>query len=428
MKLADYSKVQALGQDNIFLLDGPDGTKTILASDLAKAIIGLLNSEEFISGLNMADLEQLTSVLDTNTLLVGTAAGNQTVSASALAKALVKMLTSSELVASLNLSELTKTTTLADGDYMMAGLSAGNRAMTAKDMSKALLALLTSQEFISGLKMGELTQTTALSASDNILVGTTAGNRYMKASDAMFAMLEAFAAPELHRMIFRGKNLGTALTAAQKTAIQNGTFKDLWLGDYWVINNINWRIVDMDYWWNCGDTYAFTTHHLVIMPDSNLGANKQMNATNTTEGGYVGSLMYTTNMADAKALCTGTFGTNILTHRDIFCNAVTNGRPTSWAWLDSSIELPTEVMIYGCPHYAVMNDGTNVPMKYVTGKSQLALFAVAHKFIATRQNYWLQDVVSSAHFAFVCGNGTPNYYNASYSYIGVRPVFPVGVS
>lgn len=427
MKIADYSKVQALNQQNIFLLDGPDGTKTILASDLAKALIGLLSSEDFISGVDMADLEQATSVLNTNSLLMGTAAGNQAVTASVLAKALVKMLTSSEMVADLKLSELSKTTTLDAGDYVMAGLTAGNRAMTAKDLSKALLALLTSQEFISGLKMGELTQATDLTASDNILIGTTAGNKYMKASEAMFAMLDAFASPELHRMIFRGKNLGTTLTAEQKANIQNGTFKGLWLGDYWVINGVNWRIVDMDYWWNCGDT-AFTNHHLVIMPDANLGANKQMNTTNTTEGGYVGSLMYTTNMADAKTMCTGAFGANILTHRDIFCNAVTNGRPTGYAWLDASIELPTEVMMYGCPHYAVTNDGTNIPMKYAISKSQLALFAVAPKFITTRQNYWLQDVVSSAYFACVNNYGNAVCGYASNTSIGVRPVFPVGVS
>lgn len=233
---------------------------------------------------------------------------------------------------------------------------------------------------------------------------------------------------EMHRMIFRGKNLGTSLTAAQKTAIQNGTFTDLWLGDYWVIGGVNWRIVDFDYWWNCGDTAAFTKHHLVIMPDTNLGDNKQMNTTNTTEGGYVGSLMHTSNMNDAKAKCTAAFGSNILSHRDIFCNAVTNGRPTGYAWLDSTIELPTEVMIHGCPHYAVMNDGTSIPMKYVISKSQLALFAVAPKFIATSQNYWLQDVVSAADFAGVSSIGVTTHNGASNSYIGVRLVFPVGVS
>lgn len=427
MKIADYSKVQALKKDNVFLLDGPDGTKTILAPDMMKALIGLLSSEEFISGLDMAELEQATSVLNTNALLVGTSAGNQAVNAGVLAKALVKMLTSSELVDGLKLSELSKTTTLAAGDYVMAGLTAGNRAMTAKDLSKALLALLTSQEFISGLKMGDLSRITALTTSDNILVGTADGNKYMKASDAMFAMLESFGAPELHRMIFRGKNLGTSLTAEQKANIQNGTFKDLWLGDYWVINSVNWRIVDMDYWWNCGDT-AFTKHHLVIMPDTNLGANKQMNTTKTTEGGYVGSLMYTSNMNDAKTMCTGAFGANILTHREYLVNAVANGKPSAGAWMDSSIELPNECMIYGHPHFTPACDGTTVPTLYTIDKTQLALFAANPKFIVTRQNYWLRDVVSSANFAFVGSYGDAAYYYASYTGIGVRPVFPVGVS
>lgn len=59
------------------------------------------------------------------------------------------------------------------------------------------------------------------------------------------------------------------------------------MGDYWVINGINWRIVDFNYWYNCGDT-AFIKHHLVIMPDTVL-YEARMNPTNITTGGYVGS-------------------------------------------------------------------------------------------------------------------------------------------
>ena len=35
MKITDYEKVQALAASNIFLLDGPNGTKTIAADALA---------------------------------------------------------------------------------------------------------------------------------------------------------------------------------------------------------------------------------------------------------------------------------------------------------------------------------------------------------------------------------------------------------
>jgi len=278
-------------------------------------------------------------------------------------------------------------------------------------------------EFSEEGEGGEGGATTAAEVSYD---GTESGLAAETVQGALDFLSVVIRAPEMHRMIFRGKNLGSVLTDEQKSAIQNGTFEDLFLGDYWSINGVNWRIVDMDYWWNCGDT-AFTKHHLVIMPDVNLGENKQMNATNTTEGGYVGSDMYTTNMADAKAMCTAAFGSNILTHRDSFCNAVTNGRPTGHAWLDSSIELPTEVMVYGCSHYAVMNDGTNIPAKYTTSTSQLALFAVAPKFIATRQSCWLQDVVSAIYFGVSNVSGDPAYAPAAYTGVGVRPVFPVGV-
>lgn len=47
MKITDYEKVQELAASNIFLLDGPNGTKTIAADALAKALIGLLSSKRF---------------------------------------------------------------------------------------------------------------------------------------------------------------------------------------------------------------------------------------------------------------------------------------------------------------------------------------------------------------------------------------------
>ena len=56
MKITDYEKVQALAASNIFLLDGPNGTKTIAADALAKALIGLLSSKDFIGGVNLSEL------------------------------------------------------------------------------------------------------------------------------------------------------------------------------------------------------------------------------------------------------------------------------------------------------------------------------------------------------------------------------------
>ncbi|MFA6729219.1 MAG: hypothetical protein WCS17_13545, partial [Prevotella sp.] len=202
-------------------------------------------------------------------------------------------------------------------------------------------------------------------------------------------------------------------------------FKDLFLGDYWVIGGVTWRIVDIDYWYNCGDT-AFTNHHLVIMPDVAL-YNAQMNATNVTTGGYVGSLMYTTNLETAKTTIDAAFGSaNILSHRELLVNAVTDGYPSAGAWFDSDVELPNEIMMYGSYIHTPSGNGTIIPYIYTINKQQLALFQVCPRFIVNRSyNQWLRDVVSAAFFAFVGGSGNA-YFNGASNSLGVRPVFPVG--
>jgi len=92
-----------------------------------------------------------------------------------------------------------------------------------------------------------------------------------------------------HNSIYRGKNLGDEVTAVQYVAIAAGTFDDMYIGDYWTINGVNWRIAHFDYWLNCGDTNT-TTHHVVVVPDTILYSAK-MNETNTTAGGYLHSKM-----------------------------------------------------------------------------------------------------------------------------------------
>lgn len=287
--------------------------------------------------------------------------------------------------------------------------------------------------------MGKITEygkVTSLLAADVFLKDGANGTKIMEAqalmagllglmsSDDLFARLDEIAAPELHRAIFRGKNLGTSITAAQKARIQDGTFKGLWLGDYWVINGIVWRIVDFDYWYNSGDT-AFTRHHLVVMPD-NILYNAQMNESNITTGGYIGSKMYTDNLAQAKTTCQSAFGDALLTHRNIFVNAVTNGKASGYAWVDSTVDLPNEIMMYGTTYFRPANDGVTIPPDYTIDKSQLALMQAFPKFInPARQTQWLRDVVSAANFAFVGCYGDANCGGASYSF-GVRPPVAVG--
>ena len=323
----------------------------------------------------------------------------------------------------MKITDYEKVQTLDSSNMVLIDGNNGTKTILVADFIKSLIGLISSQDFISGVNLSELTQINALTADDKLLIGTAEGNKAIGADDALFAMLDAFIPKEQRRMIYRGKNLGAVVTEEQKANIKNGTFKGFFLGDYWTIGSYTWRIVDFDYWYNCGDT-AFTTPHLVIMPDKPL-YNAQMNETNITTGGYTGSLMYTENLDQAKTLAASAFGDLILTHREYLTNAVTDGHASAGAWFDSTLDLPNEIMMYGCHVYAAMNNGTVIPTNYTIGKTQLALFTVVPKLISNRATFWLRDVVSSAYFARVANGGFTSYDGASLSH-GVRPVFAIG--
>ena len=323
----------------------------------------------------------------------------------------------------MKITDYEKVQTLDSSSILLIDGNNGTKTIRASDLAKSLVKLLSSQDFISGVNLSELTQINALSADDKLLIGTAEGNKAIGADDALFAILDAFIPKEQRRMIYRGKNLGAVVTEEQKANIKNGTFKGFFLGDYWTIGSYTWRIVDFDYWYNCGNT-AFTTPHLVIMPDKPL-YNAQMNKTNITTGGYVGSKMYTENLAQAKTLAVSAFGSLILTHREYLTNAVSNGCPSAGAWFDSTLELPNEIMMYGSLVFTPAGDGTTIVNRYTIGKTQLALFTVVPKLISNRATFWLRDVISSADFAGMGSNGDAYSGNASNSY-GVRPVFAIG--
>lgn len=228
-----------------------------------------------------------------------------------------------------------------------------------------------------------------------------------------------------HNGIFRGKSLGSTVTEAQWSAISAGTFDGLYIGDYWTIGGVVWRIAAFDYYYNCGDT-AFKKHHVVIVPDTSL-YNHVMNDENVTTGAYVGSKMYTEGLEQAKATINNAFGSShVLSHRIYLSNATSNGRASAGAWTDSTIDLMCEHMVYGSGIFNPVSDGSSIPANYRVEKGQLPLFLLEPKIICNRANWWLRDVISSASFATVYYNGTANYYSASLA-TGVRPAFCIGV-
>lgn len=224
-----------------------------------------------------------------------------------------------------------------------------------------------------------------------------------------------------HNCIYRGKNLGTSVTAEQYAAISSGKFTDLYIGDYWVIKGVTYRIAAFDYYYNCGDT-NFTKHHVVIVPDTSL-YKAQMNTSNVTTGGYTGSAMYKSNLAQAKTTIKAAFGSaHVLTKRELLTNAVNGNTPSGWAWFDSDVELMNEVQVYGSVAWGAHDgNGYNV----ASGDGQFPLFMFDRTKLHNREDYWLRDVSSATYFSVVSANGHARGPNASYS-LGVRPAFCIG--
>lgn len=224
-----------------------------------------------------------------------------------------------------------------------------------------------------------------------------------------------------HNCIYRGKNLGTSVTAEQYAAISSGKFTDLYIGDYWVIKGVTYRIAAFDYYYNCGDT-NFTKHHAVIVPDTSL-YKAQMNTSNVTTGGYTGSAMYKSNLAQAKTIIKAAFGSaHVLTKRELLTNAVNGNTPSGWAWFDSDVELINEVQAYGSVAWGAHDgNGYNV----ASGDGQFPLFMFDRTKLHNREDYWLRDVASATYFSYVSAGGRAGNNSASSSY-GVRPAFCIG--
>ena len=325
------------------------------------------------------------------------------------------------------------------------------------DLSSRLSKAMGNWEARYDLDMKEITGKSAYEvAVENGYIGTKAQwLESLKATGELTSMKELVEAVLMHNSgahnaLCRGKNLGV-FSDAQSAAIRAGTFAattggvyaDIYPNDYWVFSNVPYsylnendeetsstysgtmRVADLDYYLRAGDT-DLTTHHVVVVPDANM-FTAPMNATNTTEGGYVGSKMRTVYLRRAEAIFKACFGENhVLKHREFLVNAVKDGRGSNSIWCDSTVELMDERMVYGATQFdSATPDGSVDPwgtfMMYSVSCKQLNLFRHRPDLISNRQWYWLRNVVSAACFALVLYSGHCNCNHASNAGGGVRP-------
>lgn len=301
------------------------------------------------------------------------------------------------------IKDLSSVTTPSDSDVIAVDGANGTKGITLANLATTILNKLSSKTY--GLDQGTKTLPTAVNELYKSSVRNSAAG---------------------HNSIFRGKNLGTSYTSAMSKAIQDGTFDDLYVGDYLTINGTVYRIAGFNIIKNCGDNVSIG-NNMCLVPDSAL-YNAQMHNTdsgqyesgstaNNTTGAYANSDMRTSNLAQATQKIVNDFGSShVISYRDVLPNATADGQSSGWAWYDCKVELMSEVMVYGTKVWA--NSGYEVGCI----NSQLPLFALAPEYIHRRFGYWLRGVGSATLFAFVGYAGYANYFSASVSF-GVRPLF-----
>ena len=305
----------------------------------------------------------------------------------------------------------TTTTGSGEDDLLIIRLAdgTGTKSIKVKDLRAVL---------VGDYSTLETEDKSGIIAAVNEVFGMAGNNaESIKTIDGFIEALKADGAARANALPFE-HDLGTSFTAEQSADIRSGKFDKVRVGGYWTINGRKYWAAHADYRLHCGDT-ELTTHHMLVFPDTSFYEGV-MNDTDVTTGGYNGSKMKASGLTNALATVKADFGADhILTHRIFLTNAVTNGHSSGWAWYDSQIDLMSEHMVYGS--YAWGGGSQN---GHDTGgdKSQLALFQARPDLIGNRQNWWLRDVRSAAHFCAVDDGGGAAHWNASGS-IGVRPAF-----
>lgn len=230
-----------------------------------------------------------------------------------------------------------------------------------------------------------------------------------------------------HNSIFRGKNVTEYYeNGSLYTRISSGKFEDLFVGDYIIKNNITWRIAGFDVYLHKGDI-ELTKHHAIIVPDKHLTI-AQMNNTNTSVGGYVGSEMVKSVLPNVlSTYITPIFGNHVIEYRTVLSNSINamgynrlgtnNGCANGWEWYSRKLDLMNEVQLFGS--ITLSSAGYDIG----SDNCQLPLFRLAPEYITNRSYWcWLRAVTMASTFASVSIDGCSDNYSAS-GVGGVRPYF-----
>ena len=211
--------------------------------------------------------------------------------------------------------------------------------------------------------------------------------------------------------------------------IDDKTYKDLYLGDYFVIQdgtyNETWMVAHFDYYEQKGETQAYTSKGVVLIPTGRCGITV-MNNTSTTAGGYVASVAHTTTCPAIATALSVVLGSYLFSNKILLSNATDNniasmagagymGASIGWAWTATQCVLPTEPQIYG--NLACSSSFNDVGVC----NQKLAVFNFINEVKHYRYTFYLRNVVSSWQFGAANGQGH-EFRSDSKNELSCRPI------
>lgn len=265
--------------------------------------------------------------------------------------------------------------------------------------------------------------------------GTTVTGAIKYINDFITSFLETAVNTEtrvgFHNSIARGKQLASIASCLDK--IDDGTFTDMYIGDYWVVNNVTYRIAAFDWYYN---RTGSSVHHVVVIPDTCIGGTVAMHSTATNEGGYIGSDMHGGTDGGTSGGTINTVrtevknrlgGDRIYQHNISLSNGVSSGSVTGITGnVSVDVTLPTVANIIGVPAEkktvasqvpALTLDDQQFPLFRLMPEKQRILSTLAVS------RYWTRDCLN-AGFAMILSNGNAGFNPANNdSLAGIRPVF-----
>lgn len=246
---------------------------------------------------------------------------------------------------------------------------------------------------------------------------------YVISDDEEVKEAELFSYPISHNCVFRGKYLGDSVTDKQRTAIVEGTWDDIFIGDYWTFGGINFRIASLSLNLSVG------VNPLVLLPDSTT----VMSSLTTDTATYIGEAQASLipgNSINSLFLLLSAQGFSTLGSRYAETMTQINKESREMSMTNFSTSLTKGFLmafenIYG---YSITTlEVSRLSSDNCAPSVQFPLFRLAPEYIPAKDGniYWLRTMTDdNTKYLGVNGSGRINSYDPT-TELYLRPYFPV---